>query len=81
MLISARRIVRIGSGPVSSHFKTIPVRDERGDQLTLYEISERAGPFRLFVRKRLTLCTGEVVRSLGRGRFIIEATGERLTRL
>ena len=66
---------------MSSHFKTIPVRDERGDQLTLYEIREPAGPFRLFVRKRLTLCTGEAVRSLGRGRFTIEGTGERLTRM
>jgi len=81
MLISARRIVRVGSGPVSNHFKTIPVRDERGDQLTLYEIRDRAGPFRLLVRKRLTLCTGEAVRSLGRGRFVIDATGERLTRI
>lgn len=69
------------SGLVSKHFTTIPVRDERGDQLTLYEIRERAGPFRLFRRKRLTLCTGEAVRSLGRGRFIIDATGERLTRI
>ena len=81
MLISARRIVRMGSGPVSNHFKTIPVRDERGDQLTLYEIRERVGLFRLFVRKRLTLCTGEAVRSLGRGRFVIDETGERLTRI
>ena len=81
MLVSARRIVRMGSGPVSNHFKIIPVRDERGDQLTLYEIRERAGPFRWFVRKRLTLCTGEAVRSLGRGRFVIEGTGERLTRI
>jgi hypothetical protein len=81
MLISARRIVRVGSGPVSNHFKTIPVRDERGDQLTLYEIRDRMGPFRLLVRKRLTLCTGEAVRSLGGGRFIIEGTGEQLTRL
>jgi hypothetical protein len=69
----------MGSGLVSNHFKTIPVRDERGDQLTLYEIRDRAGPFRMFVRKRLTLCTGEAVRSLGRGRFIIEGTGEQLT--
>lgn len=66
---------------MSSHFKTIPVRDEKGDQLTLYEIRDRAGPFRMFVRKRLTLCTGEAVRSLGRGRFVIDDTGERLTRI
>ena len=66
---------------MSNHFKTIPVRDERGDQLTLYEIRERVGLFRLFVRKRLTLCTGEAVRSLGRGRFVIDETGERLTRI
>ena len=69
----------MGSGLVSNHFKTIPVLDERGDQLTLYEMSEWTGPFRMFVRKRLTLCTGEAVRSLGRGRFIIEDTGEQLT--
>ena len=66
---------------MSNHFKTIPVRDEKGDQLSLYEIRERAGPLRLFVRKRLTLCTGEAVRALGRGRFIIEGTGEQLTRI
>lgn len=64
---------------MSKHFTTIPVRDERGDQLTLYEIRERMGPFRIFVRKRLTLCTGETVRSLGRGRFVIDDTGEQLT--
>ncbi len=70
----------MGSGPVSSHFKTIPVRDEKGDQLTLYEIRDRAGPFRMFVRKRLTLCTGEAVRPAGKG-FVIDETGERLTRV
>jgi hypothetical protein len=66
---------------VSTHFKTIPVRDEHGDQLTIYEIRERARPFGLFAEKRLTLCTGEAVRSLGRHGFIIDATGERLTRV
>ncbi len=65
---------------MSSHFKTIPVRDEKGDQLTLYEIRDRAGPFRMFVRKRLTLCTGEAVRPAGKG-FVIDETGERLTRV
>jgi hypothetical protein len=65
---------------VTSHFKTIPVLDANGDELTLYEIRERGSLFGLVPRKRLELCTGERVTSYGAD-YVVESTGERLTRV
>jgi hypothetical protein len=65
---------------VTNHFRTIPVLDANGDQLTLYEIRERGSPFGLIPKKRLQLCTGETVKRKGAS-YVIEATGEKLTRV
>jgi hypothetical protein len=54
--------------------------DGNGDQLTLYEIRERASPFAFVARKRLVLCTGETVKSDGRG-YVVVSTGEKLRRV
>jgi hypothetical protein len=63
---------------VRAHFRTIPVLDQNGDQISLYEF--RAPVFLgLFVRKRFKLCTGEAVRKNGK-HYIVVPTGERLTR-
>jgi len=51
--------------------------DGNGDQLTLYEISERGAFFGFFRRKRLVLGTGEAVARSPDG-YIVLATGERL---
>lgn len=67
-------------GPVTSHFKTIAVLDGNGDQLTLYEIRDRASLFGFVTRKRLELCTGEPVKAAAGG-FVVVATGEKLTRV
>lgn len=58
-----------------SAVKAIPVRDERGDELTVYEFQDRR-----FLRKvrRLKLCTGETVRRV-EGAFVVLGTGDRLT--
>ena len=65
---------------MTSHFKTIAVLDGNGDQLTLYEIRDRASRFGLWTRKRLELCTGEPVKATSGG-FVVVATGEKLTRV
>ena len=65
---------------MTSHFKTIPVLDGNGDQLTLYEMRDRARLFGLVSRRRLQLCTGEAVVRKG-NRFVVLATGEKLTRV
>lgn len=67
----------LGSGPVSNHFRTIPVLDGNGDQLTLYELNGRSWLFGLIVRKRYVLCTGEPVERRG-SHFIVAHTGEKL---
>jgi hypothetical protein len=69
-----------GGGPVTSHFRKIPVVDGNGDQLTLYEFRERALLFGLFAITRLELCTGELVQRAGRG-YVISSTGEKLKRV
>lgn len=65
---------------MTSHFRTIAVFDANGDQLTLYEIRDRPSLFGLVARKRLQLCTGELVKKRGDG-FVVETTGEKLTRV
>ena len=65
---------------MTSHFKTIAVLDANGDQLTLYELRDRTGLFGLVARRRLQLCTGEAVVRKG-NRFVVLATGEKLTRV
>jgi hypothetical protein len=65
---------------VRSNFRTIPVVDSNGDQLTLYEFRDRSSSFRLVPRKRFELCTGEAVRKEGNC-FVVEATGEKLARV
>lgn len=57
--------------------RKIPVRDQNGDEFTVYEFQERR-----FLRtiRRMKLCTGETVELLG-DRLIVAATGENLVRL
>jgi hypothetical protein len=55
----------------------LPVTDEKGDELTVYEFSDRR--FLSKVR-RFKLCTGELVEAKGDG-FVIVDTGETLTRV
>ena len=64
---------------MSNDFKSIPVLDENGDEVILYEFRDRAF-FGLLVRKRYELCTGEPVKR-ERNRFVIVATDETLKRV
>jgi hypothetical protein len=66
---------------VGSHFRTIPVIDGNGDQLFVYLIRKRLGPFGLRVRDRLELCTGEAVTQLDEDSFVVVGTGETLSRV
>jgi hypothetical protein len=63
---------------VPNRFKSIPVVDGHGDQLTLYEIRERGPLFGLIPRTRFELGTGESVEPSGDG-YVIVTTGEKLT--
>jgi hypothetical protein len=65
---------------VKSHFRTIPVLDGNGDQLSLFEFLEPGSLFGLVRRRRYHLCTGELVTKEGGG-FIIVSTGEYLKRI
>lgn len=64
---------------MSNEFKSIPVLDENGDEVILYEFRDKAF-FGLRTRKRYELCTGEAVKSTGKG-FVVVATDEKLTRV
>jgi hypothetical protein len=66
---------------VGSQFRTIPVIDGNGDQLFVYVIRKRLGPFGLRVRDRLELCTGEAVAQLDEDSFVVVGTGETLSRV
>lgn len=61
-----------------AYVRSIPVRDENGVDLTVYEFEERH--FLTKVR-RLKLCTGEAVNNIDRDTFVVTATGELLKRL
>jgi hypothetical protein len=63
---------------LNSHFRTIPVLDGNGDQLSLYEFLEPGSLFGLVRRKRYHLCTGELVIKEGDG-FVVVSTGEHLS--
>lgn len=63
---------------MTSKFREIAVLDGNGDELTLYEIRDRARLFGLLARKRFQLGTGEAVERAGRG-FVVPSTGEKLT--
>jgi hypothetical protein len=63
----------MGSGPVS-YVRSIPVRDESGADLTVYEFHDRRFLKRV---RRMKLCTGEMVEADSDG-FVIIATGEKL---
>ena len=65
---------------MTSHFKTIPVRDGNGDQQLLYEIRERSGLLGLAVRQHLQLGTGETVLRAGDD-YVVASTGEKLVRV
>lgn len=64
---------------MSNDFKSIPVLDENGDEVILYEFRDRA-LLGLLVRKRYELCTGEAVKRAG-NRFVVVATNEKLKRV
>ena len=70
----------MGSGPLKSRVKTIPVIDGNGDELTLYEVQERGALFGLLRRTRLVLPSGEAVIKARDG-FVVVATGEALERI
>jgi len=59
-----------------SYVRSIPVRDESGADLTVYEFHDRR-----FLRKirRWKLCTGELVEEAC-GELTVVTTGERLSR-
>jgi hypothetical protein len=59
----------------------IPVRDQKGDVLTLYEIWDRPRLFGLIADHRLELPTGEKVGELNRDHFVVVATGQHLRRI
>jgi len=65
---------------VNTHFRTIPVLDGNGDQLSLYEFLEPGSLFGLVRRRRYHLCTGELVIKEGDG-FIVVSTGETLRQI
>lgn len=66
---------------------TIPVRDAKGDELTVYEYRDcvpyllSLGLLRGAGQKRLMLDTGESVVRVDKDTFVIAATGERLSRI
>lgn len=64
---------------MSNEFRSIPVLDENGDEVILYEFRDRAF-FGLLGRKRYELCTGEAVARAGKG-FVVVATDEKLKRV
>lgn len=63
---------------MSSRFRTIPVVDGNGDELTLYEIRARGPLFGLMPATRLELCSGEPVEKCDGG-YIVLTTREKLT--
>ena len=65
---------------MNSHFRTIPVLDGNGDELSLFEFLEPAAVFGLVRRRRYHLCTGELVTKEGDG-FVVVSTGEHLSRV
>jgi hypothetical protein len=58
----------------------IAVRNQDGDEFTLFEIWEPRGLFGFVADYRLELPTGEKVEELDHDHFVVMATGERLTR-
>lgn len=60
-----------------SYVRSIPVRDARGEELTIHEYHDRR-----FLKKvrRLNLDTGELVHAVDDA-FVIVATGEMLVRM
>lgn len=65
---------------MTSHFRSIPVLDGNGDQLSLYEFSDPPSFFGLIRKRRYHLCTAELVKKQGDG-FVVVSTGEMLTRV
>ena len=59
------------------HFREIAVVDGNGDELTLFEIRDRASLFGLLAKSRFQLCTDEPVEKNGRG-YVVPSTGEKL---
>jgi hypothetical protein len=66
-----------GSGLVKSNVTRILVVDGNGDELALFQVVERIGPFGLFKRRRFALGSGEEVVRSGAG-YVVVATGETL---
>ena len=69
-----------GTGFVNAHFRTIPVLDGNGDQLSLYEFLEPVSFFGLVRRRRYHLCTDELVIKEGDD-FVVVSTGEKLKQI
>ena len=62
-----------------NYVRSIPVEDVNGDQLVVYEFQERR--FLFWKMRRFELDTGELVRLLDETKFVVAATGERLSRM
>jgi hypothetical protein len=59
-----------GSGHVALHFRTFPVRDAGGHEITLYEMRDTAALFGLAGRLRIELPSGEQVEQLDEDTFL-----------
>lgn len=62
-------------------YRLITVRNERGEELAMYEYWLARTFFGLVAERRLKLSSGEQVVPIDDGSFMIALTGERLTRI
>jgi hypothetical protein len=69
----------VGAEILEKLIRAIPVRDARGDELTLFEFQRTF--LRAFARRRMVLDSGEAVRPVNDDSFIVVSTGETLTRI
>ena len=69
----------MGAEILEKLIRAIPVRDARGDELTLFEF--RRTFLRAFARRPMVLDSGEAVQPVDEDTFIVVSTGETLTRI
>ena len=67
--------------PAERPYRIITVRNERGDELVVYEFWLARTFFGLVAERRLKLSSGEQVVPVDDGSFLVALTGERLTRV